>query len=458
LRVSVASDGTQANAISGLEDISPDGRYIAFQSWATNLISGDTNQSYDVFVHDLQTQQTARVSVTSVGTEVNYDSGHSSLSADARYVAFSSEATNVVPNDTNEVEDVFVHDRETGETTRVSIASDGTQSNKLAWLPSISADGRFVAFNSEATNLTSNPVHGGSDVFVHDRQTGETTQISRAMNGGAGNGWSGRPAISGDGRYIAFLSYASNLTPNHTNGYLDVFVHDRQTGETRQLSVASDGTLGDDESGDPAISADGRFVAFASEATNLVPGDSNAYCPIDGPYDPNCQDVFVHDLHTGETTRVSVASDGTEGNSGSGSSYSENPLSADGRYVAFWSWASNLVPGDTNNAPDVFIHDRLTGQTTRVSVAADGSQTHPDVLLSGIALSDNGRVVAFHSDASDVVPNDTNAEQDVFVRILETVPSAVGVLAPSAASPRGSASILLVLGGLLLLLLAVRRR
>ena len=171
---------------------------------------------------------------------------------------------------------------------------------------------------------------------------GDTTRVSVASDGAQGNGYSYHPSISADGRYVAFESYATNLVSGDTNGYIDVFVHDRQGGGTTRVSVTSDGAQGGTGSWNPSISADGRYVAFMSAASNLVSGDT---C---------CSDIFVHDRQSGQTTRVSVASDGAQGNN-----HSWYPsISADGRYVAFHSYASNLVSGDTNSAPDVFVHDR----------------------------------------------------------------------------------------------------
>jgi Tol biopolymer transport system component len=399
-RVSVASDGTQGDGGSYRPSISADGRYVAFESVSGNLVNGDTNGENDVFVHDRQTGQTTRVSVASDGTQGNDGSNSISISADGRYVAFRSHASNLVSGDTNGTGDVFVHDRQTGQTTRVSVASDGTQGNGLSSYnssPSISADGRYVAFNSEASNLVSGDTNGTTDVFLHDRQTGQTTRVSVASDGTQGNSPAYRPSISADGRYVAFESYASNLVSGDTNSTWDVFVHVQQTGQTLRVSVASDGTQGSGLSFYPSFSADGRYVAFISEASNLVSGDTNG-----------TRDIFVHG-QTGQTTRVSVASEGAEGNG-----VSEVPsISADGRYVAFVSNASNLVSGDTNSIWDVFVHDRQTGQTIRVSVASDGTQGNGSSILPSISA--DGRYVAFESDASNLVSGDTNGYTDVFV-------------------------------------------
>jgi len=399
-RVSVDSAGAQGNDASYpyAGALSSDGRYVAFRSAADNLVSGDTNTAPDVFVRDRQTGATTRVSVASDGTQGNSESHGPAISSDGRYVAFYSYATNLVGGDTNTTYDVFVHDRQTGTTTRVSVASDGTQGNDYSDVPAISGDGRYVAFRSTATNLVSGDTNTIHDVFVHDRQTGTTTRVSVASDGTQGNDYSDVPALSHDGRYVAFDSFATNLVSSDTNTANDVFVHDRQTGVTTRVSLASDGTQGNNDSYSPAISGDGRYVAFDSAATNLVSGDTNT-----------ANDVFVHDRQTGVTTRVSVASDGTQGNS---DSY-RPAISSDGRYVAYSSDATNLVSGDTNAVSDVFVHDRQTGTTTRVSLTANNTQGNSHSYDS--AISGDGRYVAFSSQANNLASGDTNAAPDVFV-------------------------------------------
>jgi Tol biopolymer transport system component len=399
-RVSVASDGTQGNGWSYGPSISADSRFVAFGSGAWNLVDGDTNGCTDVFVHDWLIGETTRVSVASDGTQGNDWSYGPSISADGRFVAFESSAWNLVDGDTNDCTDVFVHDRLTGQTTRVSVASDGTQGNDRSSGSSISADGRFMAFESDANNLVDGDTNGTGDVFIHDWQTGHTTRISVASDGTQGNNWSWEPSISADGRFVAFGSWANNLVDDDTNGCRDVFVHDRQTGQTTRVSVASDGTQGNAWLQSPSISADGHFVAFQSDADNLVDSDTNGV-----------GDVFIHDRQTGQTTRVSVASDGTQGNRGC---FGVTSISADGRFTVFQSDAENLVDGDTNGCKDVFIHDRQTGQTTRISVASDGTQGND--WSYGPSISADGRFVAFESDANNLVDGDTNGIGDVFVR------------------------------------------
>ncbi len=383
---------------------------------------------------------TRRVSVASDGTEANDDSNYAAISADGRYVAFLSYATNLVPNDTNGVKDVFVHDLQTGQTSRVSVASDGSQANFRSGdfeAPSLSADGRFIAFVSVASNLVQNDTNNQQDVFVRDHVTGQTVLVSIASDGSQGSLWAAKPAISADGQFVVFVT-ASPLVAGDTNGVADIFVHDRdfdrdgifdEPGQinTVRVSVASDGTQANGTSGytDIAISDDGRHISFDSYATNLVPDDTN-----------DRQDTFVHDRDKDadgvfdepgaiRTVRVSIANDGTEGNGHS----SDSEISGDGRYVTFWSRASNLVPGDTQscsagNCYDVFIHDRdpdgdgifdQSGQTwiEMASVASDGSQGNNHSYYPSISA--NSQFVAFYSIAGNLVPGDT-AWVDIFVR------------------------------------------
>ena len=413
-RVSVASDGTQGNDFSAEASISATGRYVAFDSPATNLVNGDTNGVIDVFVHDWKTGQTTRVSVASDGTQANDFSDAPSISASGRYIAFQSAASNLVSGDTNGTGDIFVHDRVSGQITLVSVASDGTQANSASQHAAISANGRYVAFQSDASSLVSGDTNNTHDVFVHDRKTGQTTLVSVASDGTQGNDLSLHPSISANGRYVAFDSFASNLVSDDTNTcgpYTDgmcpdIFVHDRATGQTTRISVASDGTQANGYSDVPSISANGRYVAFHSFASNLVSDDTNGVA-----------DVFVHDLKTGQTTRVSVASDGTQGNDNA-DGFS---ISATGRFVAFQSFATNLVSDDTNFTSDIFVHDRQTGQTTRVSVASNGTQGNGGSYDPSISAT--GHSAAFYSDASNLVSGDTNSTGDIFVHDRQGVGS-----------------------------------
>ena len=422
-RVSVASNGAQGDGASARPAISPDGRYVVFSSQSGNLVTGDTNNADDIFVHDRQMRETSRVSVTSSGGQGDGPSIGSSISADGRYVAFRSMAGNLVNGDTNNQDDVFLHDRQTGQTIRISVHSSGAQGDGPSIKPIISADGYYVAFESWATNLVNGDNNGQEDVFLYDRQTRQIARVSVAPGGAEANDQSDLPAMSADGRYVAFASEASNLVVGdnntvcdtdsdgvYTDNCPDVFVYDRDADEdgildepgqvnTTRVSVGSGGTQARGWSAASSLSADGRYVAFESQADNLVIGDTN------GVYD-----IFVHDRQTSQTWRVSVDSNGRQGN---GESRSPS-TSADGRYVAFVSRADSLAAGDTNGTYDVFVRDRETRRTIRVSVATDGRQGLDS--SGGPSLSADGRYVAFSSLASNLVNGDTNGQDDVFVR------------------------------------------
>jgi Tol biopolymer transport system component len=405
-RVSIATDGTVGNGDSFQPSISADGRCVAFVSEASNLVTGDTNGVVDVFVRDLQTGATTRVSVDSDGNEANEGPNYDiSMSADGRFVAFTSGASNLVAGDTNGCPDVFVHDRVTGVTTRESVSGSGAEGGLgFSDLPSISADGRYVAFDSDAASLVSGDINGCNDIFVRDRQTGATTRVSVHSNGTPGNGDSYWASMSADGRYVSFTSFASNLVSGDTNGIADVFVHDCQTGATTRVSVATGGAQGNDytphENTGSSISADGRYVAFQSMAWGLVSPGSVAGITY----------IYVHDRQTGATTRASVATDGTQGNGGS-----YNPsISSNGRYVVFSSDASNLVTGDTNHRGDVFVYDRQTGTTERISMIDGGPQGNDYSRALFGSLSSDGQLVALHSMASNLIADDANGVEDVF--------------------------------------------
>ena len=397
-RVNVASGGTEADGMTLDASMSADGRFVAFISAATNLVPDDTNGMTDIFVRDRWTETTTRVSVASDGTECNYGAFGPDISADGRYVTFVSEATDLVAGDTNAVADIFVHDRHTGATTRVSVAGDGTEADDESYFGvSISANGRYVAFSSAATNLVAGDTNDIGDVFVHDCWTGGTERISVSTAADEGDSLSTEPSISADGRHVAFQSHAGNLVGGDTNGVQDIFVHDRILGATGRVSVDGFGTQGNNTSTTPSISAGGQYVAFVSYASNLVDGDGNGEV-----------DVFVHNRTTAATERVSVGSGGTEGNGAS----DNRSISADGRYVTFESEAANLVADDTNGMHDVFVHDRQTGMTRRVSIAYDGSE---GLGASGqAAISTDGRHVAFAANSPNLVPDDDKGQWDIF--------------------------------------------
>jgi Tol biopolymer transport system component len=398
VRASVGALGVQADGRSFVPALSADGRYAAFYSDASNLVAGDTNAARDVFVRDLQTAETTRVSVSSSGGEANGDSFAPVVSSDGRYVAFASAASNLVDGDTNDANDIFIRDRQSSTTTRVSVGFDGAQANGGSDQPSLSGDGRLVAFTSAANNIAAGDMGANRDAFVYDRQTGTAVNISVDSTGVQADLDSFTPQLSANGRFVAFTSFADNLISGDLNEGSDVFVRDLQANTTERVSEYTGDYEGEGDSLRPSISADGRYVAFDSDDWNLVWGDTN-----------DDFDVFVNDRTTTVTTRVSIEDDGTQSN---GASYRPS-ISADGRYVGYYSEASNLVPGDTNGAADVFVYDRRSGAAKRVSVGNGGAEANGDSLRP--AISANGRLAVFESDATNLVPGDTNGFTDVFV-------------------------------------------
>ena len=406
-RVSVSSQGTAGDNDSQLAAVSADGRFVAFVSLASTLVAGDTNGTSDVFVRDRITGTTARVSVTSRGRQsaggdaggvLDTNWGPPAISADGRYVAFASSATTLVKGDRNGVPDVFVRDRVAGTTERVSTASRKVEGNGESSQPAISADGRFVAFASFADNLVASDTNFTSDVFVVDRTGGGPQRVSLSNTGQQGENSSESPAISADGRFVAFTSSSDALVSGDGDGASDVFVRDRAAGTTEGISVAPTATGFGATSSSPAITPDGRFVAFDSWEPDLVAGDTN-----------NSFDVFVRDRATGGLERVSVNSAGVQGDD-----WSLAPsISSDGRFVAFHSIAANLVAGDGNFDFDVFVRDRAADTTVRASVRTDGTEGGLSLGSQNPSISGDGQVVAFESEA-DLVPADTGFPVDVF--------------------------------------------
>lgn len=419
-RFSVGLGGEPPDGHSSNPSITPDGRYVAFASEAANLVPHDSNGATDVFVFDRAAGTTERMSVSSQGIPGNSHSQTGGISPDGRYVAFTSQASNLLPpgeSDTNQTSDTFLHDRVTGTTERISIADDGSQSNQTSSAPSVGAGGRYVAFHSYASNIVPGDTNGTWDVFLRDREAGTTTRLSVSEAGVGANGEAAFPVITPDGRYVAFASTATNLVPGDTNNRRDVFVRDLQTGKVERVSVTSGGAEGNGDSYRTSITPDGRFVAFASESSNLVPNDANG---VPGDFDVG-RDVFVRDRLAGTTERVSVSSVAIEANGDS-----DFPrLSADGRYVAFDSLARNLVPDDTNarfatpvpsvvGGYDVFVHDRFTHETERVSVSDAGAQGDLDSFLP--AVSGDGSLVAFATTSTNLLPDDGNSVTDIVGR------------------------------------------
>ena len=396
-RVSVDSDGSEGNDVSCCSSMSAAGRFVAFESYASNLVPGDVNGKQDIFIHDRTSGSTSLVAKNSNGGPANGESFRPAFSADGRYVAFDSSAGNLVVGDTNycflgapySCQDVFVLDRQSGVTTRESVHNDGSQIAQPSYGAAISADGRSIAFISGAITLVPGNTNGFFNIYVRDRQSGVTQLVSADSTGTQfGNGSSHQPAISADGRFVAFWSQASNLvSPDFVpcaggpgDCLPNAFVRDLLLGETKQLDLGVDGNPANNLANSVAISADGRFVAFGSWATNLLPDGGAGYMP----------GVFLYDGATGITQGLTAI----PGQPNCGGTFPD--ISSDGRYVSFHGCGPNVV----------LIHDRSTGITTEVSVSSSGMAAN--AYSRQPSMSDNGQFVSFHTPASNLVTADGN--------------------------------------------------
>ncbi|MGQ0625947.1 MAG: hypothetical protein ACT4PP_15030 [Sporichthyaceae bacterium] len=419
LRVSTGLDAREANDESQNPSISSDGRWVAFSSDASNLVAGDTNHLRDVFLHDTRTRRTTRISVSSEGRQGNAGSFNPSISDDGRFIAFDSFASNLVAGDRNRDGDVFVHDRIKASTTRVSLTPDGAEADGPSGFAVISGDGHVVAFESKATNLR---VGGGpiTDIYARDLRTTALDWVSRSVTGGSAAGGSGEISLSRDGNLIAFTSAASNLVLGDVNRVDDVFVRDRVTAVTARVSLTSLGGESNGPSREPALSDDGNVVSFSSEAENLTGLDpTNQAVPkfllnpdgvLDVGDDNFVGDVFAHDRRTGKTELVSVSSMGTQGDSESYAS----AISGDGNLVVFVANSDLLVEGDANRLREVLIRDRAAATTTRVALSARGAGARGVSVQP--AISADGSAIAYVSEAPDLVAKDRNRSSDVFIR------------------------------------------
>jgi hypothetical protein len=468
-RVSVSSTGAQANSVSAFPTISSGGRYVAFLSFASNLVSGDTNGVGDIFVHDRQTGTTVRVSTDATGVQGDDHAASSAISGDGNFVALDSEASNLVPDDDNGVADVFrvdissiLRNPQGGfPIDRASLSNTESEGNDESNDANVSFEGRFVGFASEATNLVPNDSNGNRDVFVRDLNTRTTERVSVTNAGGGGNGASYDPDLSSsNARYVVFESLSSNFATD-SNGVSDIFMRDRVSDTTTLVSESLGGTTGNGISRFPAITPDGDFTVFSSLASDIVAGDTNAQedCFVrdnaggsfnrvltwnGGQVNDNCSrpdisggtpiiafestatnlipvdangsvsDIFIVSIFNTNLELVSVNATGDQAN---GSSHYAS-VAANGNFVAFMSFASNLVSGDTNGRADIFVKDMTTGEVDRVSVATDGTQGDFDALHP--AISNNGRYITFSSLSTTLVPDDDNFATDIFVHDRQT--------------------------------------
>lgn len=428
LRANVATGNLQTS--NGQRPaVNQDGRYTIFWSDSSIVVGGDTNATGDIFLFDRVSNNTKRVNVGTNGIQANNSTLNTAdISDNGDSIVFASNANNLVPNDTNNQTDVFLHNPFNNTTFRVIPDSrNGPQGNAASFNPVISPDGRFVAFRSYATNFLNAGVDTNNqpDIILFDRIVNPTSQFDR-INEGTVNGNPSQAnaedafstfALSNEALYAVFDSVASNMVSGDSNGRYDIFLRNRVSRTTSRVSVGPGGVQGNGNSVRPTISHDGRWVAFESDASNLIAGDSNGKA-----------DIFLWDRNNPTTLeRISVNSNGVQANG-----HSRTPkINSTGRFVTFWSDATNLVDGDTNNQPDIFVHDRVTGITTRVNITRSEQEAN-NFSQQFADISSDGSYVAFESGASNFVPNDTNNSNDIFLALS-------GVNSPSELTATGAA-------------------
>jgi hypothetical protein len=411
--VSKAPDGTVGDQQSGRSQdngntsrqgrgaLSRDGRFGVFVSQAANLVGGDTNGFVDIFVYDALSASVQRVSVSNSGEQANAPSDDPSISGDGRFVVFQSRADNLVPDDTNGAQDVFLHDLVTHRTERVSTSSTAEQGDLESWNAVVSDGGRYVAFASRSQNFTGFEGPSGwapSQVVLKDRLTGTLELVSVAADGGDPSGWAFEPDITPDGRYVTFGSWSSNLVVGGDNGR-NIYIRDRQSGQTELVSVSSTGAHGNSGSYEARVSADGRYVTFITSATNLSDVED-----LSG----QTYDILLRDRITRTTQTVSVTNSGRPARY-----YSDDAsISDSGRFISFYS-SDDLAQDGAGGG--VFVHDRGRKTTTRASIKADGTPAGTYGYLSQ-SISGDGRLVLFAVEGTALDPADTNGVGDIYLR------------------------------------------
>jgi Tol biopolymer transport system component len=391
--------------------VTPDGRYVVFVSNSNNLAGGDSNFKNNVYVRDTAAGTTTRVSLSSSGQAPSFDCDNPDISANGRYVVFASDAP-LVTGDTNQFTDIFFRDLEVGATTRVNVGPSGLQGELPTFNPAISQDGRWVVFSTRSSRMVAGDTNDQYDVFLRDLQSGTNTRVSVTSAGeqtttpGNGEGVISRSAISADGRFVVFDFEASNVVPNDTNGDRDIFLHDRDTGQTTRVNVGPGGVEATGTGGfgnffrgssNPDISADGRYIVYESYASNLVAGDTNGM-----------SDIFLYDTQTATTTLVSRTSAGSQTNQDA-----NNPsISGDGLTVAFDSKGEFAGKEVDLEETDIFVRNLTAGTTKRASVMTPGIDTQQ--AANDASVSSDGRFVSFTA-GSSLIPPANNTSTDIFL-------------------------------------------
>jgi Tol biopolymer transport system component len=402
-RVNTTSSGGQitdfVNYGSTAPAISGDGRYVVFSSTSTQLVTGDTNGLADVFVKDRKTGSIVRANTNSAGSQMITGEIQSSvrISDDGRFVAFGGWQTGLVPGFTGTYRSILIKDMQTGTVSVADISSSGTPGNANATTFDMSANGRYVTFITNATNLGYTDTNAGRDVYVRDRISGTTTLLSKSYSSGnTSNGQNGTPSISCDGAYIAFMSTSNDIAPGDANGNNDLFLVDRVNNTTRDITISANALSG----GEPHVSCDGTTVIFPSWASNLVSGDTNGV-----------SDFFAYNTYDDSFELVSQSSSGSQATTDT-TSRSSGTVSYDGKYVVISS-SDALASSDTNGRSDVYLRNSNDSTTTVLSMRNSSTQSTGTSNLP--AVSANGRYVIYYSEDSGLVSGDTNNTPDIFV-------------------------------------------
>jgi Tol biopolymer transport system component len=423
-RASIDPVGTEANGFSSDPSLATGGALVAFASESENLVpGGDGNEASDIFIKDLTTGLVQRISMGFAGDQADASSFNPVFSPTGGKIAFVSQASNLVVGDTNFAQDIFIWSN--GTITRVSTNAQGGEADGSSSAPAFSPDGTKLVFVSSASNLVADDQNGTDDIFVKDLLSGDIVRVSASASGeeaqgdGEGGGYSYQPIFSPDASRVAFVSIADNLVSDDTNGVTDVFVKTltgSPSGAIVRVSVSADNVEANGSSYDPAFSPDGSRVAFTSDASNLLGGgnNNNAFnLPGD---DNNASDIFIKNLSDGSITLVSTNAAGTQANGNSWGAV----FSPDGARIFFLSSASNLVAGDTNDATDIFVKDLFTGAIARISTDSSGAQATGGEVIQFV-LSPDGNHIAFNSSATNLVLDDFNEKTDIFIRSVSTV-------------------------------------
>lgn len=380
-------------------DLSADGTQLLF-----NLIGGTVNPNGDVFRLIFQSGALRQVNQDNSNSQVPGGAFRGRGSSDFQRVAFHSLASTLVAGDTNGESDVFLKDLGTSQISRLSVSTGGDQGNGFSGFAAMARNGDVVAFESDATNLVAGDTNGSRDVFVRDTVSNETRLVSCDSLGVIGDGPSSHCVISGDGSQVAFFSEATNLVAGDTNGFRDLFLKDMGTQAVTLISLGLGGAPADNNSAsilpndDVSMTPDARFIAFSSLAGNLVTGDTN-----------QTSDVFVRDTLNNTTRRVSVSSSGAQSDG-----VSIGPvISDDGRFVVFQSTARNLDGNDALDLMDIFVVNTVTGQCRRVSRSMFGDD--PDDACFSPRISGDGRRIVFCSRATNLVPEANQGQTELYL-------------------------------------------